>query len=105
MLPRERRCSYSPCTRGPWPDQVACLTLRARRPRARRNATPAGLFSSAWFSLCWSEFLTQAFRIRIMTIVLLVVVGLGIGVLSGMLGIGGGVLLVPILVGMFEYDQ
>lgn len=40
-----------------------------------------------------------------MFIALLILVGLGIGVLSGMLGIGGGVLLVPILVGLFEYEQ
>jgi uncharacterized protein len=36
---------------------------------------------------------------------LLILVGLGIGILSGMLGIGGGVLLVPILVGFFDYQQ
>ena len=35
----------------------------------------------------------------------LVIVGFGIGVISGMFGIGGGVLLVPILVWFFGKDQ
>lgn len=32
-------------------------------------------------------------------------VGLGIGVLSGLLGVGGGIFLVPILTGWFAVDQ
>lgn len=32
-------------------------------------------------------------------------VGIGIGVLSGLLGVGGGIFLVPILVGYFGVDQ
>jgi uncharacterized protein len=40
-----------------------------------------------------------------MTIALLVLVGLGIGVISGLFGIGGGILLVPILVWFFDKDQ
>ncbi|PJF24038.1 MAG: permease [Phototrophicales bacterium] len=32
-------------------------------------------------------------------------VGLGAGVLSGMFGIGGGIVIVPILVGLLKFDQ
>src|SRR5262245_13871338 len=39
-----------------------------------------------------------------MIILLLLLVGLGIGVISATLGIGGGVLLVPVLTWMFDYD-
>src|SRR5262249_57480270 len=35
----------------------------------------------------------------------LVLVGFGIGIVSGMFGIGGGVLLVPLLVWFFDKDQ
>jgi uncharacterized membrane protein YfcA len=40
-----------------------------------------------------------------MTIVFYIVAGLGIGVISGLLGIGGGVLLVPVLVWLFKFQH
>jgi len=40
-----------------------------------------------------------------MSILFLVLTGLGIGVISGTLGIGGGVLLVPLLMWVFDYEQ
>ena len=40
-----------------------------------------------------------------MTIAFLILLGLGIGAVSGMFGIGGGVLLVPILVWFFDKEQ
>jgi uncharacterized membrane protein YfcA len=40
-----------------------------------------------------------------MTIAFLILVGFGIGVISGMFGIGGGVLLVPLLVWFFDKEQ
>ncbi len=42
---------------------------------------------------------------RIMDIILLLIVGLAAGVLSGLLGIGGGILIVPCLVFMFGLSQ
>lgn len=38
-------------------------------------------------------------------IILLFVVGLAAGVLSGMFGIGGGVVIVPVLIAVFNFDQ
>lgn len=40
-----------------------------------------------------------------MTVLLLMLIGLGIGLLSGVLGIGGGVVLVPVLTWLFGYEQ
>lgn len=40
-----------------------------------------------------------------MEIALLVVVGIGVGILSALLGVGGGILLVPFMVLVAGYDQ
>src|SRR3954471_19704442 len=39
-----------------------------------------------------------------MTILYFLLIGLGIGVVGGMVGIGGGVLLIPALTGLFKLD-
>ena len=39
------------------------------------------------------------------SVVLLVVIGLGIGAISGMVGIGGGVLVIPALMILFSFSQ
>jgi uncharacterized membrane protein YfcA len=44
-------------------------------------------------------------RKEAMNIVLLLIVGLAAGVLSGLLGIGGGILIVPCLVFVFGFSQ
>lgn len=44
-------------------------------------------------------------RTPVMNIVLLLIVGLAAGILSGLLGIGGGILVVPVLVLVFGLSQ
>ena len=44
-------------------------------------------------------------RTNAMNIILLLIVGLTAGVLSGLLGIGGGILIVPCLVFIFQLSQ
>ena len=39
------------------------------------------------------------------TIFMILLLGLGVGVLVGLLGIGGGVVLVPAMVYLLRYDQ
>jgi uncharacterized membrane protein YfcA len=40
-----------------------------------------------------------------MTLLIYVLVGLGVGLISGALGIGGGVLLIPLLMGVFHFSH
>lgn len=46
-----------------------------------------------------------AVRDRRMRLILILLVSCGVGVMSGMFGVGGGVILVPLLVLLFAFDQ
>jgi|SRR5688572_27218961 len=47
----------------------------------------------------------KSFRMDYQAIIILILIGLAAGVLSGLVGVGGGIILVPALVYFFNYNQ
>src|SRR5690242_4652822 len=74
------------------------VTAYSTQVAAERRRVEDGRAASAWQRRC-----AQGHPFTMITIVLLL--GLGVGVLVGLLGIGGGVVLVPAMVYFLHMDQ